>query len=131
MPLDFVVIYRDGDFDFWTYSSVFDAEPARYSGLRKITEETALVHQKRFEVFREMYRARDFRLILCADVFDSVVEHATKTLERFVTAEEAKGGLGHHHKPLIISERRIIRTRPIDFYMGCPVRGWSFPASAL
>ena len=73
---------------------------------------------------------RDLRLVLCADIFDSVVECAMGTLERHAKAEKIKGGLDHLCKPLIISERRTIRTRPFDFQPGSS-RDPFFDASAL
>ena len=115
-PLDFFIIYRDLDFGICSKSRIFDSEPTCH--LPKIRKDRALHHQKQFGVFREMHGARDFRLVLCADVFDSVVEYAAKTLESLVEAEEAKGGLDHRYKPLIISERRTIRTRPRDYEPG-------------
>jgi len=131
-PLDFVVIYREVDFGFFSYSWIFESEPASYFHSPMRMEERALFRQKQFGVFREMHGARDFRLVLCVDVFDSLVKRAIKTLECLVEAEEAKGGLDHHYKPLIISERRTIRTRPVDH---CPAVGdpgdCPFYASAL
>jgi len=120
-PLDFVVIYRDFDFDFYTDSFIIESEPAYHydSPSSRESGRRALFHQKLFRVFREMQGATDFRLVLCVDVFDSVVEYATQTLESLVKAEEAKGGLDHRCKPLIISERRTIRTRPMDDAPGC------------
>ena len=54
---------------------------------------------------------RDFRLVLCADVSDCMVD-GIETLERITRAEEAVGGLDYFlQKPLIISERRTLRTR--------------------
>ena len=62
-----------------------------------------------------MHDARDFRLVLCADVFDCMVEDSIKALERIVEGEEATGGLDFLlQKPLIIVERRTLRTRYID-----------------
>ena len=103
VPLDFVVIYRDGDFGFFSNPSIFDSEPDGYLYALDQMNDRALLRQKQFGVFREMHGARNFRLVLCADVLDSVVRHATKTLECLVETEEAKGGLVHRYKPLIIS----------------------------
>jgi len=131
-PLDFVVIYRELDFGFWSNSLIFESEPASYFYSPMRMEERALFRQKQFGVFREMHRATDFRLVLCADVFDSLVERAIKTLECLVEAEEAKGGLCHHYKPLVISERRTIRTRPLDHCLAVDIPGdCPFYASAL
>jgi len=78
-----------------------------------------------------MHSGRDFRLVLCADVFDCVVERARQTLEHFVKAEKAKGGLDYLlREPLIISEKRTIRTRDSDHNVGWS-KEWIVIASAL
>jgi len=120
VPLNFVVIYQELDFGFFSYSLIFYSEPTCYFHSPVGRGDRALHRQMQFRMFREMHRARDFRLVLCVDVFDSLVEHATKTLECLVEAEKAKGGLDHHYGPLIISERRTIRTRPRDRFQGEP-----------
>ena len=62
-----------------------------------------------------MHSARDFRLVLCADVFDRMVVDGIETLERIVKAEEATGGFGYLlQETLIVFERRTLRTRYID-----------------
>jgi len=130
-PLDFVIIYRHWDFGFISNSSIFDSGPASsYYYPPKTRKDNALFYQKQFGVFREMHRVRDFSLVLCADVFDSVVGYAIGTLERHAKAEKVKGGLDHLREPLVISERRSIRTRPFDFEPGSS-RDPFFSASAL
>jgi hypothetical protein len=86
-------------------------------------------YQWQFRAFREMYTVRDFRLVLCADVPNCVVERAIQILEDNVKAEKLKGGLGYLYEPLIISERRTLRTRPTDYNVGS--MRWAIPASAL
>ena len=66
-----------------------------------------------------MYEAREFRLVLCADVSDSMVKYAAEMLERHVKAEKTKGELDYLlYEPLIIVERRSPRTRPSDDHVG-------------
>ena len=71
--------------------------------------------QQQFEVFRTIHNIRDFRLVLCADVPDCIVDPAVEVLECLVKEEKNKGGLDYLlHEPLIISERRTPRTRCTD-----------------
>ena len=78
-----------------------------------------LRHQQRFQIFHKMYMEREFRLVLCADVLDCIVECVVQSLERIVKAEMARGGLDYLLcGPLIISEIRSPRTRPCDAHAG-------------
>ena len=72
---DFVVIYGEGDF----YNDV-------YSKDARIDEGTW--YHRQFEVFREMRKARDFRLVLQACY---VGDESVRELKRAVAAERAKG----------------------------------------
>jgi len=77
-----------------------------------------------------MHNVRNFRLVLCVDVFDCMVEDSMETLERVAKAEEVVGGSDLLvQKPLIISERRTLRTCYMDQNPGWPRMGIS--ASAL
>ena len=77
--------------------------------------ESAQHHQERFKVFREMYRVREFQLVLCADVPYCVTNRAMWALEDIVEAERKNGGLDYLAcEPLIISERRVPHTRLTD-----------------
>ena len=73
-------------------------------------------------VFREIYSTRGFRLVLCADVSDLKVEYAIKTLREHIgwAKMESLKGLDPPYEPLIISERRMIRTAYFD-----DTAGWS------
>ena len=70
--------------------------------------------ERQFEVLREVHHARDFRLVLCVDVFDCMVEYGVEKLGHY-----AKAGL-LPHGTLIVSERRSVRTR-----FGNHNPGWS------
>ena len=72
---DFVVVYGRGDF----YNDV-------YSKGTGIDEGTW--YHRQFEVFREMRKARDFRLVLWAC---RVGDESVRELKRAVAAERAKG----------------------------------------
>ena len=66
-----------------------------------------------------MYRAREFRLILCVDVPDPLVKYAIDMLECLVRAEKAKGGLNYLlSEPSIIAEIRSPPPRCFDTRMG-------------
>jgi len=58
-----------------------------------------------------------------------MVEGGVEMLERVAKAEGAVGGFGHLQKPLIISERRILRTCYLDQKAGRSKEGLC--ASAL
>ena len=49
----------------------------------------ALWHRGLFKVFHEMHAVRDFRLVLCADVWDRVGEYTVGVLKQAVAAERA------------------------------------------
>ena len=72
-------------------------------------EKEALRHHMQFELFRKMHRVRGFRLVLCANVWDRVVEYTMRVLKQAVAVEKAKGGFyGPIFEPLLIySPRRF------------------------
>ena len=78
-----------------------------------------------------MHSARAFRLVLCVDVFDCMVEDGLEKLGRAVKAEKVTGGLDYlSEEPLIIFERRSLRTRFVDQSAGWSVTR-AIHASAL
>jgi hypothetical protein len=59
-------------------------------------------HRRPFEVFREVYKVRDFQLILCACIWGSVGEEPVRILEEAVAEERAKGGFNRFlYEPLV------------------------------
>ena len=79
-----------------------------------------------------MSAVRDFRLVLCADVLDFMMEHAMRTLEQVVEMEEGKEGLGYLPcKPLVIFERRTLRTRNTDYVLESMGMSQAVAAGAL
>jgi hypothetical protein len=82
-----VVFYRDWDFRGSKY------HPSHADIYRKMSSaeeaEEALWHQRRFEVLREMYAVRQFRLVLCVEVWDLVGEYAMRALKRAIAVEKA------------------------------------------
>jgi hypothetical protein len=73
-----------------------------------------------------MHSVRDFRLVLCVDVLDSMMPQALQLLESIV---EQQGLFYLPCEPSVICERRMLRTRATDFAVGC--MGSNIPASAL
>lgn len=118
-PFDVVIVYRDVDLG-GIPSHCWRCEPDpvcfRHYGWYKGNIVDAPRYKQHLIVFREMHKAwQDFRLVLCADVFDCMVEHGIQTLEDIVDA----GGLDYlFYKPLIICERRTPRTRVEDYQAG-------------
>ena len=93
-PLDVVVIYREFDFSRMPHCSRRDSKVVRLLSdwpLQKLSEDIRFQHQ--FRTFREMHSVRGFRLVLCVDVFDCMVEDCIETLEEVVKAEKVMGGL--------------------------------------
>ena len=90
-------------------------------------------HQQQLKVFREMYSVRDFRLVPCADVPGGPCIRKCadmETLECIAKAERVEGGLGCQYRPLVVFERRLLRTRPRDYNAGWSGKWWVL-ASAL
>jgi len=75
-----LVVYRRSDFYNVAYSTTARTE---------LGDEVTW-YRRQFEVFREMYKARHFRLVLWVY---SVGDGSVRELERAVAAEKAKGGL--------------------------------------
>jgi hypothetical protein len=63
---------------------------------------TATNHATRFEVFDEMFRARDFRLALCADVLECIAEDAVEEARRNGKLEYLL------EDPLVVREMRAV-----------------------
>ena len=132
-PLDVVIVYREVDLGgFQSRWFGCDSDPVcfRHRSQRGMAVDAAK-YRRQFRVFREMHKARDFHLVLCADVFDCMVEHAIQTLEHIVNTREVNGGLDYLLcEPLIISERRTPHTRITDFNTGW-ASNWIPPTSVL
>ena len=77
---DVIINYQWDDF----YNTVYSANKRPELG-----EEDAWYHRQ-FDVFREMYKARDYRLVLWAHC---VGDDSVRELRRAVAAESAIGGL--------------------------------------
>jgi hypothetical protein len=100
---DVIVFYRDIDFDGLEFDVL--------NPYREITpEESAREeswHRGLFDVFREMHTVRDFRLTLCAEVWDCVGEYAVQVLKRAVAVEKAANRLDYFSsEPMVVLSPR-------------------------
>ena len=60
-------------------------------------------HRRRFGVFREAHKVRDFQLVLSAEVWSPLVEYSVRMLKEAVAEEKARNGFGDFlPEPLII-----------------------------
>jgi len=124
LPLDLIIIYRDFDlggstFCLWSCPGICFRHKTWGS-----EERNASYQQQRLGVFCGVHNVRDFRLVLCADVSDCMVEHGIGVLEQVAKAGQ------FFHEPLVIAERRTLHTRYADPHTGWMSRGYIF-ASAL
>jgi len=76
-------------------------------------------HRKRFKVFYEMHKVRDFQLVLCADVWDPVEDYSMHMLKRVVANEKARGGFSDSFsEPLVIYRPRGSRPDTSEYMIG-------------
>ena len=87
---EIVVVYRDYNFcgvetmEYPTQPPVCTTSRAdRAMGIRQ--------HLPEFDVFREIHKVRNFRLVLCADVRVCAGEYPVRVLEEGVATEREKG----------------------------------------
>ena len=66
-----------------------------------------LWHRGLFEAFREMYTVRDFRLVLCVNVWDRVEEYTVGVMKRVVEEEKTAGRLDYlFSEPVVVYSPR-------------------------
>ena len=96
---DVIVFYRDSDFDGLEFGAL---DPYREMTPEESAREDYW-HSGLFDVFREMYTVRDFRLTLCAEVWDCVGEYAVRALKRAVAVEKAAERLDYlSSEPMVV-----------------------------
>jgi hypothetical protein len=89
--LEIIVFYHDLDFHgAWGSTGASTYGPFYHMSETEREEEVSR-HHRQFEVLHEVQKVRDFRLVLCADVWESVGEYSVRVLERAVAVEKAKG----------------------------------------
>jgi len=124
-PLDVVIIYRNENLGGFPSSGWCGSQGVCLGHTMQITRYSQ-EYQQQLRVFHEMHSVRDFRLVLCADVSECMVECAIETLEHIV-----KEGLDHlPHKPLIAFERRSLYTHLRDGGAAWS-RDWPIRSSAM
>ena len=86
-----IVFYREHDFR--------GVQPVMSQAERL---EEASRHRRRFEIFREAHKVLDFRLVLCANVWNYVEEYSVRVLEEILAEEKEKRGFdGFHYEPSV------------------------------
>jgi len=121
--LDVVIVYQETDFSEVVFHLLRKStRPHPFNRRHEFKKGIPQNRQQQFEVFREMHKVRDFRLVFCADILDcGAASGAMKMLKHFVKKEKKQGGLNYLlHEPLVISGRRTVRTRRYDH-----ITGWS------
>jgi len=104
-----VVFYRD--YDFWGVDYPEMGGPPTFSYTHEARGRD--LQRTRFQAFQEMHKARDFKLVLCADVWHCIWEHSVGELKWALAAEKAEGGFGNFSsEPLVIHNPRESRCFP-------------------
>jgi len=131
--VDFVIIYRDREvIANRLHRLPCELGPTCFSRFRLLmpTNHAEGFQLSQIEVLQDVQNIRKFRLVLCADVSDDLVDYTINSLEHIVNVQTAKGGLDSLCRPLVISERRMVRTRPRDYVVGWS-KTWGTVTSAL
>ena len=100
-----VVIHRD--YDYHSVRERSERSDTDIPPLRRVSRarkaEEASCHNRRFELFRKLHKARGFDLMLCADVWDRVGGCAIRALKRAVAPETVRGGVSDaFSKPSVV-----------------------------
>ena len=91
----------------------YDFHDVAVHRLSKPETQEASWHHWRFEGFRKMHKVRDFRLVLCVDVWGGVGEYCTRRLKQVIAAEKAKSGFDDAYpEPLVLYSPRRSRYIP-------------------
>lgn len=104
------VFYRDYDFRGIFRNLRAPGKPTIcWMSPDKMVEDALWTH-RRFEVFREMGRLRDFRLVLCADVWGGMGKYSVRVPKDAVATEKAKGGVDNlSSEPTVVYSPRASR----------------------
>jgi len=122
--LEVVVVYRDYDFCGVRPPGYPMLPPVHLSVSRAERTKEGLQHHRRLEVFHEIHELRDFRLVLCADVWHRIGEYSIRVLKEAVGVEKARGGFDiGFPEPLVIYRPRESQTtlRQDCFAVGYPM----------
>ena len=107
-----IVFYRD--YDFWGVHDHQTGAPPTVDRLSQIHKGRGVELQRtRFPVFQEMHKARDFKLVLCADVWHYIGEYTVEELKCALATEKAEGGFDNFSsEPLVTCNLRRSRRSP-------------------
>lgn len=105
---ELVVVYRD--YDFYVYVPNTGAPPT-YGWSSEVEKAEDVARQRiLFQAIHELHKAREFKLVLCADVWHYLGEHTVEELRQVLAAEKADGGLGYlSSEPLVTYSPRVSR----------------------
>jgi hypothetical protein len=108
--LEIIVFYYDLDFHgVWGLLGDTTRGPFYRMSENERAEEASR-HHRQFEVLHEVQKVRDFRLVLCADVWERVGEYSVRVLERAVAVEKAKGVFDNSSpEPTVVHRPRASR----------------------
>jgi len=109
--LEVMIVHREEDFHGIT-SRRYQGQPSLSEVSEADRAEEALKHHRRFEVLREVRRARDFQPVLCAKVCGSVGDYSVRMLKEAVADEKSKGGFkDFRSQPVVIYDphRYLVR----------------------
>jgi hypothetical protein len=105
------VFYRD--LDFQGVEDPRSDRPAHRLSRAEMIEEGAR-HEGRFRLFRAMHRARDFQLVLCADVWDGLGEHSMRILKAAVAEQMSRSDGSVYPEPLVVYSPRGSRQQLVE-----------------
>ena len=105
LPLDVVMVFHDDFFSFGCDSQWSRVHVERLKSGEKC-DECDDKYLDRFKALGKVHKERKFRLVLCAEVLGSIVEGATRVLQRNLDAHR-DGELGY-----LLSESSVISTIP-------------------
>ena len=107
--LEVVVIYQDRDFrGVRTAWASYKWGPFQVMSQSERAKEASR-HHERFNALREVYKVREFQLLLCADVWERVGDYSMRTLKAAVAVEKANGVFGDFSsEPIVIHTPRVI-----------------------
>ena len=103
------VVYREPDFNI-AYGLL---PPVRFNSREEVPSSNRMV----FEMLRKMQEIRDFKPVLCANVWGHLEEFVVRELEWLVDTVWAEGGRDMvSSRPLVISSPRAFLPAPCEVY---------------
>lgn len=120
------VFYRDYDFRGVARNRSAPSKPFICQMLPDEMAEDALWHCRGFDVFREMHKVRDFRLMLCPDVWDGIGWYSVRVLKDAVAEERAKGGFNNlSSEPTVVYSPRASHSEFSEGHLAPSLHYWA------